>query len=57
MTFKKTIDTEVDDSWRRKGHIHEGVENLPDVCPDCGGLGEWNGEECERCQGTGEVYE
>jgi DnaJ-class molecular chaperone len=57
MTFKKTLDNEVDDSWRRKGHIHEGVENLPDVCPDCGGLGEWNGEECERCQGTGEVYE
>lgn len=56
MTIKKNLENEVDDSWRRKGHLHEGMENWPEVCPDCGGFGYVYDEECETCSGTGEIW-
>ena len=29
----------------------------PDVCPNCSGTGEVDGETCTACQGTGTVEE
>ena len=61
MTIKKNLENEVDDSWRRKGHVHEGKELAPDVCPACRGLGFIDDDEpeetiCLECGGTGEVF-
>jgi DnaJ-class molecular chaperone len=56
--MKKNLDNEYDDTWRRKGHVHEGKENYPDVCPACCGVGfDDNGDECTECDGLGEVWE
>jgi cation diffusion facilitator family transporter len=30
-------------------------ETAPDICPDCGGSGRVDGDECRTCAGTGEV--
>ena len=30
-------------------------ETAPDICPDCGGSGRSDGNECRTCSGTGEV--
>ena len=65
MTIKKNLENEVDDSWRRKGVPHLQKEDVPDVCPNCQGLGfidvkDSSGrsyaEICLICEGTGEVY-
>jgi DnaJ-class molecular chaperone len=32
-------------------------ETAPNVCPDCGGSGKRDGQECHTCSGTGEVQE
>lgn len=29
----------------------------PDVCPRCGGLGEWNGAACGMCDSDGIIVE
>jgi len=37
---------------------NEGFEDLDEdvTCPDCDGDGEVDGDECERCEGTGRVF-
>ena len=59
MTIKsnKTLDTELDVTWRRKGHSHVVDRFEPKVCPDCLGFGYTpkSKEPCTRCQGTGEI--
>lgn len=59
--IKKNLNNERDDTWRRKGHIHEGKEVVPEVCPNCKGFGyvlHGNTEiECQTCGGEGYVYE
>jgi DnaJ-class molecular chaperone len=32
-------------------------ETAPNVCPDCGGSGRRDGDECATCAGTGVVEE
>jgi DnaJ-class molecular chaperone len=32
-------------------------ETAPNVCPDCGGSGKRDGQECHTCSGTGQVEE
>ena len=63
MTIKsnKTLDTELDVTWRRKGHSHIVDRFEPIVCPDCLGFGVIKTPKskistpCTRCQGTGEI--
>ena len=65
MTLKsnKTLDTEVDDSWRRKGHSHIiDYHYEPRVCPACNGYGQIKDHDvelmsypCEVCGGSGEI--
>ena len=58
MTLKsnKTLDTEMDIRWRRKGHSHI-VDNkyIPKVCPVCKGNGQIDDTMCHKCEGTGEI--
>ena len=36
--------------------VPEGTPNAgQDLCPDCGGTGERDGEPCATCEGTGTV--
>ena len=62
MTIKsnKTLDTEMDDRWRRKGHGHITHPHYePIVCNNCKGIGYIITTEvtviCPVCQGTGEL--
>jgi DnaJ-class molecular chaperone len=62
MTIKqqknRNYDLVEDDRWKRKGVVHTGKENDPEICPECGGLGRISeDEECLICFGEGIVYE
>jgi len=59
-TFHRTLDNEKDDRWRRKGVVHPGKNDEPDVCPVCKGTGKvpalYGETDCTNCEGIGEVY-
>lgn len=53
----KALDTEKDDRWRKKGHMHNDKHSEPEVCRECQGYGSLdNGEVCPACEGTGEQW-
>ncbi len=48
-----------DEQQRRPGDEAQ-PEDAPvgeDLCPDCNGSGQLNGQECETCAGTGRINE
>jgi uncharacterized paraquat-inducible protein A len=61
VTIKKqknrNYDLVEDDRWKRKGVVHTGKENKPEVCPECLGLGRTvEHEVCPVCDGDGIVF-
>ena len=54
---RKDLLTEKDDRWKMKGVPHKEKELEPFPCPVCLGFGDIDGETCDYCSGSGEVYE
>ena len=59
MTLKsnKQLDTELDDRWRNKGHIHNDSQwKHRRICKACKGYGQnIKDETCQVCGGLGEI--
>jgi DnaJ-class molecular chaperone len=60
-TYHRTLANEMDDRWRRKGVVHTGKDDAPQVCPVCKGTGKVPDlyvveTDCPNCEGTGEIY-
>ena len=47
----------IDDTWKKKGHIHTGKDNTPVICPICKGTGYVDNYVCPKCEGEGVVYD
>jgi DnaJ-class molecular chaperone len=61
MTIKqqknRNYDLVEDDRWKRKGVVHTGKENEPEICSECQGTGlSLDGDTCIVCDGDGTIY-